>query len=59
MGVELIGIRLPRPKLELASPDWDEHLSGFELSRGLLRRRPDKSHLRPLPSKPNRPTRRP
>jgi hypothetical protein len=23
-------------ELELASPDWDEYLSGFELSRGLL-----------------------
>jgi hypothetical protein len=60
MSLELSDIRLPRPELELASPDWDEYLSRFEPSRGLLaRRRPDKSHLRPSPSKPNRPTRRP
>jgi hypothetical protein len=36
MSLELSDIRLPRPELELASPDWDEYLSRFEPSRGLL-----------------------
>ena len=35
MGLELSDIRLPRPELELASPDRDEDLSRFELPRGL------------------------
>jgi hypothetical protein len=36
MSLELSDIRLPRPELKLASPDWDEYLSRFEPSRGLL-----------------------
>ena len=36
MGMELEGIRLPRPGVELASPDWSEYLRILDLAPGLL-----------------------
>lgn len=36
MGMSLDDIRLPRPRLDLASPEWTEHLRLIEAPRGLL-----------------------
>jgi GNAT superfamily N-acetyltransferase len=37
MGIALSDIRLPRPEIELNSPDWSEYLRLFGLPPGLLR----------------------
>jgi ribosomal protein S18 acetylase RimI-like enzyme len=36
MGMALDDVRLPRPTVELTTPDWVEHLRLFELPEGLL-----------------------
>jgi ribosomal protein S18 acetylase RimI-like enzyme len=36
MGMRLDAIRMPRPQLEFARPDWAEYLHLFELPEGLL-----------------------
>ena len=36
MGMELDDIRLPRPEIELGSPDWSEYLRILEVPPGLL-----------------------
>jgi GNAT superfamily N-acetyltransferase len=36
MGMALSDIRMPRPQIELSSPDWSEYLRLFELPAGLL-----------------------
>ncbi len=38
MSVELADLRLPRPRLDLAPPDWPEHLRILEVPAGLLAR---------------------
>jgi hypothetical protein len=37
MGLELDGVRLPRPEIELGVPDWSEYLRLFRLPPDLLR----------------------
>ena len=38
MGIDLDELPLPRPEIELASPDWDEYLDTFGFPPGLLSR---------------------